>query len=94
MNDVNEIVICRSEYSSREEWENAIKKAVMVLLDNNYIMTVRYDEKGLGIVAIEYNCADQAYGYDYPYWLSSNEIDSVVTDKERKEIENEQDSEI
>jgi hypothetical protein len=40
-------------------------------------MTVRCDEKGLGIVAIEYNEADQEIGADYPYWLSPEEAEKV-----------------
>lgn len=78
MHKVNRITVCRDEYKSKEEFENAIKDAVMVLLNNNYIMTVRYDEKGLGIVAIDYNYTDQAYGDAYPYWLMPEEIESVV----------------
>lgn len=84
MNDINSIVICRDTYKSQEEFENAIKKAIMVLLDNNYIMTVRYDEPGLGIVAIDYNYADQTYGCHYPYWLSPDEWDSITWDDEVK----------
>ena len=45
MNKVNRITICRNEHNSKEEFENAIKDTVMVLLNNNYIMTVRYEEK-------------------------------------------------
>lgn len=85
MKDVNEIVICREEYETTEDFENAIKKAVMVLLDNNYIMTVRYDEKGLGIVVIEYNYADQSYGDYYPVWLSPTEIESIIWDGENED---------
>ena len=78
MKDVNKIVICKEDYETTEDWENAIKKAIMVLLDNNYIMTVEYDEKGLGIVVIEYNYDDECYGCHYPYWLSPDEWESVV----------------
>lgn len=78
MSKVNSIVICRDKYDSQEEFENAIKDAVMVLLDNDYIMTVRYDEKGLGIVAIEYNYGDQTFGNAYPYWLTPEEWESVL----------------
>lgn len=78
MSKVNSIVICRNKYDSQEEFENAIKDAVMVLLDNDYIMTVRYDEKGLGIVAIEYNYGDQTFGDAYPYWLTPEEWESVL----------------
>lgn len=78
MNNTNEIVICRDEYKSKEDFENAIKDAIMALLNNNYIMTVRWDEKGFGIVAIDFNHDNQEYGCDYPYWLSPEEIESVV----------------
>lgn len=83
MNKVNELVLSREDYESQEEFENEIKKAVMLLLNANQIMTVRYDEKGLGIIVIEYKYADQSYGDYYPYWLSPDEIESVLFDDER-----------
>ena len=82
MSDINAIVVCRDTYKTQEDFEDAIKKAVMVLLDNNYIMTVHYDEPGLGIVSIEYNYNDQSYGCHYPYWLSPNEWESIDWDDE------------
>lgn len=88
MNDVNVITICKDKYPDRESFENAIKKAVMVLLDNDYIMTVRYDDKGFGIVCIDYEHDDIEYGCDYPYWLSPEEFDSVILNEERAEREN------
>ena len=81
MSDVNSIVICRDEYKTKEDFENAIRDVVMVLLNNNYIMTVRYDEKGLGIVAIEFNYADQSLGDTYPYWLTVEQIEQVDFDE-------------
>lgn len=83
MNKVNKLVLCREDYESQEEFENEIKKAVMLLLNANQIMTIRYDEKGLGIIVIEYKYADQSLGDYYPYWLSPDEIESVVFDEER-----------
>lgn len=85
MNKVNSIVICRDEYSSEEEWKNAIRDAVMVLLNNNYIMTVRYDEKGLGIVAIDFNYAEREYGDTYPYWLTTEQVDAVYLSESNDE---------
>lgn len=82
MNDISNITICRDTYKTREDFENAIKKAVMVLLDNEYIMTVRYDEPGLGIVCIDFEHDDPSIGCDYPYWLSPTEWESVVWDDE------------
>lgn len=84
MNKVNKLVLCREDYESQEEFENEIKKAVMLLLNANQIMTVRYDEKGLGIIVIEYKYADQSYGDYYPYWLSPEEIESVIYNEDRE----------
>lgn len=83
MNKVNSIVVCRDTYDSDEEFQNAIKDAIIVLLNNNYIMTVRYDEHG--IVAIDYETEHREYGAPYPYWLTEDEYYSVVRDDERTE---------
>lgn len=40
-------------------------------------MTVRYDDKGLGIVCIDYNYADQSLGDIYPYWLFPEQADAA-----------------
>jgi hypothetical protein len=80
MRKQNELVICRDTYKSQEEFENAIKEAVIVLLNNNYIMTVKYDE--YGVVLISYNDCDVNRGADYPYWLSPEEWESVAFDYE------------
>ena len=42
MRRVNEMTVCREDYDSEVDFENAIKDAVMVLLNNNYIMTIKY----------------------------------------------------
>ncbi len=78
MNRVNEIVICRNNFDSEGAFKNAVRDAIMVLLDNDYIMTVRYDEKGLGIVAIEYNYGDKSFGDYYPHWLLPEEYESIT----------------
>jgi hypothetical protein len=83
MNKVNSIVICRDKYNSKEEFENAIRDAIMLLLNAEYIMTVRYDEKGLGIVVINYNYSEQEYGDAYPYWLMPEEWESVIWNDEK-----------
>lgn len=85
MKDVNSIAIVRDNYSTREEWEDAIKKMVINLLYNRQIMTVRYDEPGLGIVDIEFNPDQMEYGCHYPYWLSPTEEESVIYDEDREQ---------
>lgn len=83
MKDINSIAICRENYSTREEWEAAIGRMVMELLNNRQIVVARYDEPGLGIVDIEFNPDWQELGAHYPYWLSPIEAGSVVYDNER-----------
>lgn len=85
MNKVNQIVICRDKYKSQEEFENAIKDAVLLLLNAEYVMTIRYDEKGLGIVVIDYNYDNQEYGDAYPYWLMPEELESIVWNDKRED---------
>lgn len=82
MNKVNRLVICKDEYNSKEEFELAIKDAAMVLLNNNYVFTVRYDEKALGIVVIEFESANRHLCDHYPYWLTPEEADSVQWENE------------
>lgn len=82
MKDVNRITICRDNYKSQEDFEKAIKNAIMLLLNANYIMTVKYDEPGLGIVCIDYNYADESWGCHYPHWLSVDEYESITWDDE------------
>lgn len=84
MNKVNTIIVCKDKFDSDEAFHNALRDVVKVLLDNDYIMTVRYDEKGCGIVAIDYNYGDQSFGDAYPYWLTPEEWESVMWDDERE----------
>lgn len=82
--NTNAIVFCKDKYETETDWELAIGNAVMMLLNADYIMTVRYDEKGLGIVVIEFEHGERSYGGAYPYWLEPEEIEQVVFNDERK----------
>ena len=83
MAQVNSIAICKEDYGSAEEFKNTIRDTVMLLLNVNYETTVRYDEKGLGIVVIEFDHdRNLAYGNSLPNWLSHKEFESVVWDEE------------
>ena len=78
MKKINSLVICKQNYKTKEEFEDAIKSAIMLLLNGNYVMTVKYDEKELGIVDIEFNYGDKEFGCEYPYWLLPEEEETVV----------------
>lgn len=80
MKKVNELILCRDKYESQEEFENEIKKSIMILLNADNIITVRYDEKGLGIISIEYSSAGRCFGDYYPYWLLPEEYENLISE--------------
>ena len=85
MKDVNHIAIDRDNFKSREEWEDAVKRMIFALLENEQIMTVSATEFGMGIVDIEFNENKPEWGVHMPYWLSPREAESVVWDEDRED---------
>ena len=80
MKSTNSITIDRDNFTSREEWEDAVKRLIFSLLENEQIMTVSAPEFGMGLVEIEFNPNKPEWGVDMPYWLSPSEQESVVWD--------------
>ena len=76
MNGVNTLVICKDNFKDDNDFRNEIRDAIMLLLNNDYIMTVKYDanDKEMGVVVIEYEASDESWGAPYPYWLKPGEI--------------------
>ena len=72
-NFVNRLTICRNNYKSEEEFRNAINTSVNLLIDAEYVLVIQYDEKGLGIVTIDYSYADKSLGVPYPIWRNEDE---------------------
>ena len=84
MRKVNQLVVCTEDYKNTEEFYKALQDALMVILNNGYECTVRYDGPGIGIVAFEYDYdRDNGFGNPLPYWLTPEEADSVIWDDER-----------
>lgn len=73
MGNVNGITICRENYETQEGFENVIKNTIMALLENDYIMTVKYDSKEFGIVWIQYDYNDFEMCEYYPSWVPTEE---------------------
>lgn len=84
MHKVNQLVICKDNHNTKEEFEKAIKDAIMLLLDNDYIMTVRYDanDKEMRVVVIEYEASDESWGCPYPHWLKPDDVDKIYIPNE------------
>lgn len=82
----NQLVICKDNYESEEEFVDAINRAVMLLLENEYIMTIQEEE--YGIIVIEYETEHIEWGANYPYWLSPEEYEVVESYNEYKKENN------
>lgn len=74
---INSICLCREDYQSEEVYHAEILKAITLLLDARYIMTVRYDVGDSRFTVIDFQHADQSLGAEYPCWLSPEEFDIV-----------------
>lgn len=84
---VNRLVVSKRNYKTNEDFENAIKDAVMVLLKNSYTMVVRYDEPALGVVCIDYDYdAKLGFGNPLPYFLTDEEAEELYWNREKEEV--------
>ena len=89
MTRVNTIVFCKEDYKTEQDWKDAVRDAVFLLLNAQYQMVIRYDEPGLGIICVDFESSDETLGAPWPYWLTPLEAESVVTDKECTAMESE-----
>lgn len=71
------ITICRDEHDSIEAFRKSLIDAIYVLIDNGYAANIYYDDKGVGVVCIDYDYKDVELASLYPYWLSVEEADMV-----------------
>ena len=87
MKKVNQLVVCKDDYKNTEEFYKAIQDVLMVILNNRYECTVRYEEPGIGIVVFEYDYdRENGFGNPLPYWLSPDEVDSVQWDADEEAL--------
>ena len=83
LNHVNQLVLCQEEYNNESEFKDAIRDAVIMLIQNDYVCTVKYDEKSMGIVMINYDYkADMGFGNVTPYWLTDGQAEFLEDVKE------------
>ena len=75
MNKVNELVLCTEDDETESEFQSKLSEAIMLLLGAGYICTVREDD--VGIIVIEYDHDDSAYGSPHPYWLTPEQAESI-----------------
>lgn len=85
MDKVNRIVISRENHDTQEEFENAIRDAVMLLMNEGYVMVVRYDEPDLGIVCIDFDHDDIQLIGRYPCWITPDEWEMIDAERTLKD---------
>lgn len=82
-NHVNQLVLCLEEYNNESEFKDAVRDAVMMLIQNDYVCTVKYDEKSMGIVMINYEYKTElGFGNATPYWLTYEQAEFIENRKE------------
>ena len=78
MNKINTIVFCKEDYKTEQEWKDAVRDAVFLLLNAQYQMVVRYDEPGLGIICVDFESSDETLGSPWPYWLTPDQAEHLI----------------
>ena len=86
MKSINELTICRENYSSEEEFYNAMKTVIKFLINERYFVTVKND-CGPDIIVIEYDYADPEIASFYNYWLDYEEADLMNDIRTRAALE-------
>lgn len=79
---VNKIVLCRDNYNSQEEFEEALSHITWLLLKAKYQLTIWWEEEGLQIVVIQFETSIDEYGEMRPVWLTPEEEEKIYLDRQ------------
>ena len=71
-------MICKKDFETKEEFKQRLTEAITVLLESEYICTVRAEENDT--IVIRYDYDDKVYGSPYPYWLTPEQVESIPLD--------------
>lgn len=86
MKKVNTITVVLEDYNDEFEWKDAIQRAIEVLMENRYVMTIREEEKGIVVIDYDYDW-NTGLGERAPIWLTSSEEERLVYDEDMEEEE-------
>jgi hypothetical protein len=83
---LNEIVFSRGKDETKEELFQRVGEQLKLLLEAGYLAVVRYDEPGLGIVAIDFEHDDtfESWGCVQPMWVTPEEAEEILDMRERE----------
>lgn len=80
----NRITFDVSKYGSEEEMFREVMKVVQVLIAQEYICILSYDD--VGIYCLDFNYDDEAMGTSYPYWLKPYDYEDYLNWKSQQEL--------
>ena len=82
----NEITFCLEDYAGNEtEMFAEIARVLEILTKNGYVCTFACDEPGLQIYVIEFEYADDELAEVKPYWLTPEQYERAVEEKEEED---------
>lgn len=84
MKKVNTITVVLEDYNDEFEWKDAIQRAIEVLMENRYVMTIREEEKGIVVIDYDYDW-NTGLGERAPVWLTLSEEESLIYDEDMKD---------
>ena len=84
MKKVNTITVVLEDYNDEFEWKDAIQRAIMVLMENRYVMTIREEEKGIVVIDYDYDWST-GLGERAPIWLTLSEEQRLIYDEDMEE---------
>lgn len=81
------IVFQKKENEFKEEFFQRIGEQIRLLLEEGYLVVVRYDEPGLEIVLIEFGHDNHFvnYGCSQPVWITPEEEEYLISMNEDNE---------
>lgn len=84
MNQHETIIFKKKERETKEELFRRVGEQLRLLLEENYLAVVRYDEPGLGIVVIEFGHDEHLvnWGCSQPVWITPEEEEELIASKD------------
>lgn len=80
----NRITFDVSKYGSEEEMFRDVMKVAQILIAQEYICVLSYDD--VGIYCLDFNYDDEAMGTSYPYWLKPYDYEDYLIWKSGQEL--------
>ena len=84
MRKVNTITVVLENYNDEFEWKDAIQRAIEVLMENRYVMTIREEEKGIVVIDYDYDW-NTGLGERAPIWLTLSEEQRLIYDEDMED---------